>query len=144
MDALLSVRLSGTAERGSSMLDDPVEEGGLNFSVGERQLLCLARAILAKPKLLVLDEATASVDRDTDAFIQRMLRSKFEDTTLLTVAHRLDTIMDYDTILVMSGGRAVEFGSPGMLLRDEDGVFSELVNATGEESATALRAMAER
>merc|ERR1712008_408525 len=92
------------------------EEGGSNYSVGERQLVCLARAILATPKVLVLDEATASVDSETDAFIQHMLRTRFEGTTLLTVAHRLHTIIDYDVILVLSDGKAAEFGTPRELL----------------------------
>ena len=98
----------------------------LFFDLGERQLLCLARAIISKPKVLVLDEATASVDAETDAFIQRMLRSRFEDTTLLTIAHRLNTIMDYDVILVMDNGKAKEFGSPRDLLNLENGLFTEL------------------
>lgn len=88
-----------------------------------------------------MDEATASVDGETDAFIQRMLRTRFQNTTLLTVAHRLNTIMDYDTILVMDQGPAVEFGPPLQLL-DQNGVFAELVNSTGDESAAALREIA--
>ena len=140
MDALASVRLA--EGRGAQALDFPIEEGGSNFSVGQRQLLCLARAMLSQPKLLVLDEATASVDGETDAFIQRMLRNRFKGTTLLTVAHRLNTIMDYDTVLVMDKGKAVEFGSPQTLLANENGVFADLVNSTGFESAIALREMA--
>lgn len=128
-EALVSVRLSG-AGTGPLSHKDTVEEGGGNFSVGERQLLCLARAMLAKPKLLVMDEATASVDGETDAFIQKMLRTHFKDTTLLTVAHRLNTIVDYDLILVMENGQAVEFGRPKELLERNDGVFTNLMNAT--------------
>lgn len=141
MEALSCVRL---ADFGMDMgvLDAPVEEGGDNFSVGERQLLCLARAMLSKPKLLILDEATASVDSETDAFVQRMLQARFENTTLLTVAHRLNTIMNYDQVLVMSDGKAVEFGPPGELLENEKGVFSELVRNTGKESAVALKKLA--
>jgi len=125
----------------TQILESIVEEGGSNFSVGERQLLCLARALLNKPKLLVMDEATASVDGETDAFIQRMLRTRFQDTTLLTIAHRLHTIMDYDLVLVMDEGRAAQFGSPHDLLQHEDGLFTSLVNSTGEESARALKEM---
>jgi ABC-type multidrug transport system fused ATPase/permease subunit len=138
IEALRTVRLRGSSGEASQVLETRVEEGGSNYSVGERQLLCLARALLAKPKVLVMDEATASVDNETDSFIQKMLRTRFSETTLLTVAHRLNTIMDYDYILVMDKGRAVEFGPPIELLESE-GVFTELVNATGEESAAALR-----
>eukprot|EP00977_Amphora_coffeiformis_P015196 scaffold4442_cov125-Amphora_coffeaeformis.AAC.27 len=125
-------------------LESPIQEGGSNLSVGERQLLNLARALLTKPKVLVLDEATASIDGATDALIQEMLRTRFPGTTLLTVAHRLNTIMDNDFVLVMHHGRAAEFGAPCDLLLAKDGLFSELVDATGAPSAIALRAMAQR
>ncbi|KAL3799546.1 hypothetical protein HJC23_008673 [Cyclotella cryptica] len=138
MDALNAVR---GASRGLSNLETVVEEGGRNFSVGERQLICLGRAMLAKPKLLFLDEATASVDGETDALIQKMLRSRFVGTTLITIAHRLNTIMDYDCILVMSDGKAAEFGTPAELLSNDDGIFSELVESTGKESSAALRSI---
>ena len=137
-EALLSVR---GASRGLGDINEIVEEGGRNFSVGERQLICLGRAMLAKPKLLFLDEATASVDGETDAQIQRMLRSRFNGTTLLTIAHRLNTIMDYDVILVVDKGKAAEFGTPAELLSNKDSIFSQLVESTGKESAVALRAM---
>ena len=140
LEALQAVRLA-KPDSGLDFLESIVEEGGRNYSVGERQLLCLARALLAKPKVLVMDEATASVDGETDAFIQRMLRTRFKGTTLLTVAHRFNTIMDYDSILVMDKGRAAEFGSPQALL-ERNGVFAELVDSTGEESSRALREIA--
>ena len=98
--------------------------------------------MLQKPTVLVLDEATASVDGETDAFIQRMIRSRFRGTTLLTIAHRLNTIMDYDVVLVMDNGKVAEFGSPKELLSDEDGLFSGLIDSTGKESSIALRKMA--
>jgi ABC-type multidrug transport system fused ATPase/permease subunit len=126
------------------LLSARLEEGGANYSVGERQLLNLARAFLSQPKLLVLDEATASIDGETDAFIQRMLRTRFPDTTLITIAHRLNTIMDYDRVLVMDASQAVEFASPAELLDISGGVFSELVDATGTESASFLREMASK
>ena len=138
-EALKSVRIAREGDS-ISILDEAVEEGGSNHSVGERQLLNLARALLSKPKVLVLDEATASVDGETDAFIQKMLRTRFSDTTLLTIAHRLHTVMDYDLVLVMDAGRAVEFGSPNELL-NKQGIFCELVDSTGPEGSKALRAM---
>mmetsp|Transcript_7157 Transcript_7157/g.10475 ORF Transcript_7157/g.10475 Transcript_7157/m.10475 type:complete len:1354 (-) Transcript_7157:106-4167(-) len=137
LEALKAVRIAKPGA-GSEVLRSRVEEGGSNYSVGERQLLCLARALLQKPKVLVMDEATASVDSETDAFIQAMLRTRFKDSTLLTVAHRLNTIMDYDTILVMDKGKAIEFGSPKDLL-SQNGSFADLVDSTGPESALALR-----
>ena len=125
-----------------TLLATKLEEGGSNYSVGERQLLNLARALLSQPKVLVLDEATASIDGETDEFIQKMIRTRFPATTLLTIAHRLNTIMDYDYVLVMDAGRASEFDSPANLLENDDGIFSQLVDATGAESSKALRELA--
>ena len=123
------------------MLSETVEEGGSNFSQGEKQLLCLARAMLANPRLLLLDEATSSVDNSTDEFVQQMIRSQFPNTTLLTIAHRLNTIIDYDVVIVMENGRVAEMGSPKELLSSA-GIFTDMVNATGPESAAQLRLMA--
>lgn len=142
LDALQAVRVADALSRGLAALSDFVEEGGCNFSAGERQLLCLARAMLAKPQVLVLDEATSSVDGETDTFIQRMLRTRFQGVTLLTVAHRLHTVMDYDLILAVDSGKAAEFGSPRDLLQNRNGLFSRLVDSTGKESSAALRASA--
>lgn len=115
-------------------LDSPVSEGGLNLSQGQRQLLCLARAIVSRPKIMVLDEATSAVDMDTDALIQRSIRSEFgrNATTLLVIAHRLSTIADFDRILVMDAGKVVEFGAPRELMEIEGGVFRSLVEESGE------------
>merc|ERR1740139_1359061 len=129
LEALTMVKVVDAVERGLQALEDYVDEGGRNFSVGERQLLCLARAMLQKPTVLVLDEATASVDGETDAFIQRMIRSRFKGTTLLTIAHRLNTIMDYDVVLVMDKGKVAEFGTPEKLLEDDQGLFTGLVDS---------------
>lgn len=150
LDALESVRMgfSNTKTVGSDvytpeqLLATKLEEGGSNYSVGERQLLNLARALLSQPKVLVLDEATASIDGETDSFIQKMLRTRFPQTTLLTIAHRLNTIVDYDCVLVMDAGRAAEFDAPAKLLENKEGIFSQLVDATGAESSKALRQLA--
>ena len=136
--AILLIKFPGI-KAGVQILDESVEEGGANFSAGEKQLLCLARAMLANPRLLVLDEATSAVDGATDEFVQQMLRSQFPDTTLLTIAHRLNTIIDYDAVIVMDKGKVAEFGSPRDLFKDKDGIFTGLVNATGPESAAQLK-----
>ena len=141
MDALKLVNFPGARERGLKLLSDTVEEGGGNFSAGEKQLLCLARAMLSNPRLLVLDEATSSVDGATDEFVQKMLRSQFPDTTLLTIAHRLNTIIDYDVVIVMDKGKAAEIGSPKELL-EMNGLFASMVDATGPEVAAELKRLA--
>eukprot|EP00123_Amoebidium_parasiticum_P018424 comp24199_c0_seq1/m.44437 comp24199_c0_seq1/g.44437 ORF comp24199_c0_seq1/g.44437 comp24199_c0_seq1/m.44437 type:complete len:1466 (-) comp24199_c0_seq1:528-4925(-) len=104
-------------------LECVVAENGENLSVGQRQLLCLGRALLRKTKILVLDEATAAVDLETDECIQTTIREQFADCTVLTIAHRLTTIMDCDRVMVLSDGRVVEFDSPPTLLRNQSGVF---------------------
>lgn len=108
-------------------LDDMVAEGGENFSQGQRQLLCIARSLLRKPKILVMDEATASIDNETDSLIQRMIRKNFGDATVLTIAHRLNTIMDSDRILVLDDGNIAELDTPENLLAKESGHFKSLV-----------------
>ncbi|XP_063285544.1 multidrug resistance-associated protein 1-like [Pelobates fuscus] len=103
-------------------LDYICSEGGENLSVGQRQLVCLARALLRKTKILVLDEATAAVDLETDDLIQSTIRREFEDSTVITIAHRLNTIMDYTRIVVFDKGEIVEFDSPSRLLENK-GLF---------------------
>ncbi|TRY75677.1 hypothetical protein TCAL_11607 [Tigriopus californicus] len=107
-------------------LDHEVSEGGDNFSVGQRQLLCLARALLRKTKILILDEATAAVDLETDDLIQATIRKEFADCTVLTIAHRLNTILDSDRVAVFSEGKLVELDSPQSLMDKHDSVFRGL------------------
>ena len=122
-------------------LKSPVGEAGANFSVGQRQLICLARAMLRRSKLVVLDEATASIDNETDAILQSTIREVFADATVLTIAHRLHTIMDSTQVMVFDQGKLAEFDSPPKLLEDEESLFSKLVADTGS-AATHLRALA--
>ena len=110
----------------SEGLNTAVDVGGTNFSVGQRQLICLARAILQQPRVLVLDECSASIDPATDAILQKMIRTEFLNATVLTIAHRLDTVMDSDNILVLDSGECVEFGPPNELLKDTNGFFRSL------------------
>lgn len=118
-----------TSERTNpfASLNTPITEGGLNLSQGQRQLLCLARAIVRRPKILILDEATSAVDVETDALIQRSIREEFAETTLLVIAHRLSTVRDFDRVLVLEGGSVAEFGEPGELEGREDGVWRGMV-----------------
>ena len=115
-----------------SSLASRISEGGLNLSQGQRQLLCLARAIVSRPKIMVLDEATSAVDMTTDALIQRSIREEFTDSTLIVIAHRLSTIADFDKILVMGDGKVVEYDTPAALMRMEGGAFRSMVEESGE------------
>lgn len=112
--------------------------GGTNFSVGQRQLVCLARAILRNNKILVMDEATANVDPQTDALIQNTIRRKFADCTVLTIAHRLNTVMDSDKVLVMDAGSVKEYDHPFVLLQDKSGIFYGMVHQTGKSVSESL------
>ncbi|KAH6905512.1 hypothetical protein BKA70DRAFT_1564861 [Coprinopsis sp. MPI-PUGE-AT-0042] len=121
-------------------LESPVSEGGENFSTGEKQLLCMARAILKRSKILVMDEATASVDYATDELIGKTVREGFGESTILTVAHRIRTIIDYDRVILLDQGRILELDKPKTLLQDKASKFYALCQATGkEEFSTLLR-----
>ncbi|KAI8621186.1 P-loop containing nucleoside triphosphate hydrolase protein [Chytriomyces sp. MP71] len=122
-------------------LEGFIQDGGDNLSVGQRQLLCLARAMLKKPKILVMDEATANVDYETDAFIQAALRTDFQNSTILTIAHRLNTIIDYDRVLVLDAGLVAEFDSPLALLTDTSSKFYSMVAETGSSNLDLLKSM---
>lgn len=116
-------------------LTSPVSEGGLNLSQGQRQLLCLARAIVARPKVMFLDEATSAVDMATDTLIQRSIREEFTQSTLIVIAHRLSTIADFDRILVLSEGAVAEFGTPQELWEKDGGkgMFRGMCEESGEK-----------
>ncbi|ORZ28328.1 multi drug resistance-associated protein MRP [Lobosporangium transversale] len=109
-----------------------VSQNGDNFSVGQRSLICLARALLRKSKILILDEATAAVDVETDELIQKTIRKEFKDRTILTIAHRIKTIMDSDKILVLEKGRVEEYESPRTLLQRPSSLFYKLAQQAGE------------
>jgi len=125
--------LSSMAQRCIESLSDEVSEGGSNFSVGQRQLIVIARALLRGARIVIMDEATAAVDAETDANIQKVMRNEFASATCITVAHRINTILDCDKILVMSDGKAAEFDTPKALL-DKGGMFRELVKAASRDS----------
>ncbi|CAK4374470.1 unnamed protein product [Aphanomyces euteiches] len=112
-------------------LSTELADKGSNLSVGERQMLCLARALLVQSKIVVLDEATAAMDHETDVKLQRVIAEEFADATVLTIAHRLHTIMNSDRIMVMDAGCVVEMDSPANLLAQEDGVFYRLAKDGG-------------
>ena len=122
--------------------------GIANYSVGERQLLCLCRAILQRNKILIMDEATANIDLETDRYIQQAIRNEFTQSTVLMIAHRLITVIDCDAILVLSDGKLIEMGHPHELLskrRDIDthpGSFYNMVEDTGPIMSKQLHDLA--
>ncbi len=120
--------------------------------MGQKQLVCLSRAILRNSRILVLDEATSNVDLRTDDFIQRTLKTKFHSCTIVTIAHRLNTIADYDTVIVMEKGKVVEHGPPFQLLTNSPsdttitrkGLFAEMVQSTGQANSREIFRLAAR
>ncbi|XP_037050747.1 multidrug resistance-associated protein 4-like isoform X2 [Bradysia coprophila] len=125
-------------------LDCKVLDGGLNFSAGQRQLLCLSRAILRNNKILILDEATANVDSETDKLIQETIRKQFTDCTVITIAHRLHTIIDSDKVIVMDAGKIREFDHPYKLIQMRGGFFKRLLDQTGSTTAKELSSVAKK
>lgn len=130
-DALDKCRMKDTVDNMTDGLQSAVAEYGENLSQGQRQLLCLGRALLRKCKILLLDEATSSVDYETDRAIQTTIREAFKGCTIITIAHRVNTIMDSDKILVMENGTVGEFDAPQILLADKNSLFSDIVSHSG-------------
>jgi ABC-type multidrug transport system fused ATPase/permease subunit len=133
-EALASARLLETVDASPLGLDMEISEGGKSLSVGQRQLLCIARAMLREAKVVLLDEATSTVDSGTDAFIQGTIREVFKGSTLLTIAHRLETIMDYDRCLLLDKGAVLEYGPPAELMAAA-GEFYKLASQKRVESS---------
>ena len=124
---LEQVHLKKTCMSFPKKLQHEVSDQGSNLSAGQQQLICVARALLRGSRVILLDEATANVDSSTDSLIQETIQTAFKDKTTLTIAHRLDTVMASDRILVMDDGRVSEFDSPENLLAKQDGIFFALV-----------------
>ncbi len=113
-----------------------IEEGGANLSSGEKQLICICRAILRKSKVVILDEATANIDVVTEQKIQELIQKEFADATMLTIAHRLNTIISSDRVLVMSFGQVKEFDTPANLMSNPDSEFAQLLEELKQEEQT--------
>ena len=131
-DALELVGLKDFVSKQEDKLDTTVADNGSNYSVGQRQLLCLAGAILRNPKILLLDEATASVDAGSDAFLQKTMRANCPGATILSVMHRLsdEVLKECDQVLVMDEGNPAEFDTPEALMADPNSLFSRIMEAT--------------
>ncbi|XP_055398764.1 ATP-binding cassette sub-family C member 4-like [Bubalus kerabau] len=137
-NVLEEVQLKEIIEELPDKMDTELVESGSNLSVGQKQLVCLARNILRKNQILIIDEATAHVDPSTDELIQKKIREKFAHCTVLTIAHRLSTIIDSDRIMVLDSGRLEEYDEPYVLLQNRDGLFYKMVQQLGKAKAAAL------
>ncbi|KAL0459346.1 UNVERIFIED_CONTAM: ABC transporter C family member 5 [Sesamum latifolium] len=133
-EALDKSQLGDVVRQKELKLDTPVLENGDNWSVGQRQLVSLGRALLKQARILVLDEATASVDSATDNLIQKIIRTEFKNCTVCTIAHRIPTVIDSDLVLVLSDGRVAEFDTPARLLEDKSSMFLKLVSEYSSRS----------
>ncbi|KAI8894441.1 P-loop containing nucleoside triphosphate hydrolase protein [Globomyces pollinis-pini] len=143
-ESLEAVGMKEAVECMEGKLDSLVELNGENLSLGQRQLLCLCRSILAKPKILILDEATASVDGTSDTNIQKIIKTTFKNTTVISIAHRLNTISEFDKVMVLDDGELVEFDTPYQLLQDQSSSFFQLVSATGIDNTNNIKLLAKQ
>lgn len=128
--AIEEIKISKITEK--ERLNFKISGNGANLSLGQCQLICIARALIKKPKILLMDEATANIDQKTDSIIQFLIKNNLKETTVVTIAHRLVTIMQYDKVIVMADGEKIEEGSPSELI-ERNGTFCELVEE-GERS----------
>jgi ABC-type multidrug transport system fused ATPase/permease subunit len=142
MDVLYKCLLGPVVEANEDGLDAKVEQLGSNYSLGTQQLICLARAMLNPSRILLLDEATAALDSDTNAAVNEVLKAHFSDRTIFTIAHRLDTIIESDRILTVSAGVVAEFDRPDVLLENPESIFHELCMNTGKAQFEVLAAKA--
>lgn len=138
MDILHKCLLGPVVEANPDGLHAKVEVLGTNFSLGTQQLICLARAMLNPSPILLLDEATAALDSDTNAAVTKVLATHFSDRTIFTIAHRLDTIIESDRILTLSGGVVAEYDRPDVLLENPESIFYDLCMNTGKAQFDAL------
>lgn len=122
------IEMKTTIEQIEGCLECLISEGGANFSIGERQLFCLARALLRRNKIVILDEPTANVDTRTDSLMHKTIRSQFSDCTILTIAHRLNSVLIADKVMVIDDGVLVEFDSPATLRRNTESMFYKLIS----------------
>ncbi|XP_059276296.1 ABC transporter C family member 10-like isoform X1 [Lycium ferocissimum] len=136
-EVLGKCQLRDVVQQKEGKLDSSVAQDGSNWSMGQRQLFCLGRALLKRRKILVLDEATASIDNATDSIIQKTIRTEFEDCTVITVAHRIPTVMDCTMVLAISDGKLVEYDKPMKLMKKESSLFGQLVNEYWSRSQNA-------
>ncbi|KAJ3320045.1 hypothetical protein HDV06_005695 [Boothiomyces sp. JEL0866] len=143
-DALEMVGLKEYVSQLPDKLDHQLVDNGSNLSVGQGQLLCLARAIAKKPKVLILDEASSSIDGEADKMLQQVLRKGLVETTIISIAHRLNTIADFDRVLVLDQGQLAEFDTPYNLLQNPESEFTKLVEASGSANSRAIRDIAEK
>lgn len=138
--ALNAVYLREQVEQMGKGLNSPITEFGENLSVGSRQLMCLARALLRNPRILIMDEATASIDYKSDEKIQRTIREQFQNATVLTIAHRIATIADSDRVMVLDFGRLIEFDTPANLLKNPNSLFASLAKKSKQAKKEAAEA----